>query len=217
MCQLLPRFLDQAPLPPCPCTRHSGSSSSRCSSQWLENRPTLWTGPKGSIGWPEAGMIRAPERSGVKLGLPHSTSLSLSLERAARPDDSVTESSVGNVTVLPRSQTLFGNAVRETPFRTFRPRLGRQRRNRVSPRRFPNRVWEPGRPGRVISNAGLSKLRPSGAGHKSAHGCDDLNYCRISRLRVLLQSLQSLQRCACRCKGCGRGRCNDFPQPRMAA
>src|SRR5579875_3301522 len=46
---------------------------------------------------------------------------------------------------LPRSQTLFGNAVRETLFRACFTSVGRPRRNTVSRSGFPNRVWEPER------------------------------------------------------------------------
>src|SRR5262245_59042426 len=35
---------------------HSDSSLSRCSSQWLEKSPTLWTGLKGRRGWEGAFM-----------------------------------------------------------------------------------------------------------------------------------------------------------------
>src|SRR5690348_7184875 len=43
----------------------------------------------------------------------------------------------------PRSQTPFGNAVRETPFRASPTQARRPPRNRVSRSVFPNRVWEP--------------------------------------------------------------------------
>jgi hypothetical protein len=45
-----------------------------------------------------------------------------------------------------RSQTLFGNALRETLFRMSHASVGCFARNRVSQNWFPNRVWEPDPP-----------------------------------------------------------------------
>jgi hypothetical protein len=46
--------------------------------------------------------------------------------------------------MIPPCQTLFGNAVRETPFRLFRVGRPRAEAKQSFAKGVPNRVWEPG-------------------------------------------------------------------------